>query len=244
MPRAFDPDTQHRNDYMVQEQTHACSPSPQRPRRRLNTPQYDAKFRGRNRRKFSIERLRIREIERLIEYRDGVVPDTDDADRPVWLVAQHMRGISPINLDGRLSQWCSRWAPYFPQEQIKKIADDVLAKPYFFCADTIGKLLGLKDEERKALGIRTIGAIDRDKKQRESDRAEAKLRRDRERALHQRRQRGVRPRSEYLRKSLSRTKPWEAEGISRRTWERHREARLAASKVANEAVQSERESSP
>jgi hypothetical protein len=176
-----------------------------------------------------VARLRIREIERLIERRDGVVPDTDDADRPVWLVAQHMREINHFDLRGRLSRWCSRWAPFFPKEQIKKIADKVVAKPYRFTADAIGKLMGLKDEERSALGITTIGAIDRDKKQRERDRAEAKLRRDRERALGKRRQRGVRPRSEYLRKSLSQTKPWEAEGISRRTWERRREARLAAS---------------
>jgi hypothetical protein len=143
---------------MVQE-LHDCPP--QRSRRRLHTPQYDAKFGDRNRRKFSLARLRIREIERLIEYRDGVVPDTDDADRPIWLVAQHMREISPINLHGRLSQCCSRWAPDFPEEQIKKIADKVVAKSYFFSADKIGKLLGLKDEERKALGIKE-GAGDKD----------------------------------------------------------------------------------
>ena len=37
-----------------------------------------------------------------------------------------------------------------------------------------------------------------------------------------RRKNGAKPREQ----SLSRTKPWEAEGISRRTWERRRDANL------------------
>ena len=34
------------------------------------------------------------------------------------------------------------------------------------------------------------------------------------------------PRAEWLARSLSRTKPWEAEGISRSTWERRRNKAL------------------
>jgi hypothetical protein len=44
----------------------------------------------------------------------------------------------------------------------------------------------------------------------------------------QRRAKGVKPRAVYLETSLSRTKPWEAEGISRRTWERRRDTLATA----------------
>ncbi len=40
-----------------------------------------------------------------------------------------------------------------------------------------------------------------------------------------RRDAGALPRQEYEARSLTRAKPWEAEGVSRRTWERRRAAR-------------------
>jgi hypothetical protein len=42
-----------------------------------------------------------------------------------------------------------------------------------------------------------------------------------------RRKAGVKPRDEYLAEALSATKPWEDEGICRRTWERRRAERRA-----------------
>jgi hypothetical protein len=59
----------------------------------------------------------------------------------------------------------------------------------------------------------------------------AKLRRQRDRAYQEqkRRERGARPQTQ----SLSQTRPWEAEKISRRTWERRRKnARVATSSAA------------
>jgi hypothetical protein len=51
----------------------------------------------------------------------------------------------------------------------------------------------------------------------------SKRQQDRARKAARRRAAGVAPRPEYLaQNSLSRTKPWEEEGISRRTWERRR----------------------
>ena len=41
-------------------------------------------------------------------------------------------------------------------------------------------------------------------------------------AAEKRIEKGIRPRSDYLARSLSRAAPWKAEGISRRTWERRR----------------------
>jgi hypothetical protein len=191
----------------------------------LYAPQYDESY-GRRRGtglRFNFPRCRINEIQKVIRHRHGVVPATDDADRYVWLVAEHMMQISPIRLGERLVMWASKWAPDMPKEQIEEIADGVLkGKGYSFGADRIAELLGVKEEEREALGITTIGAVDRLKAEREQDRVEKKLRRDREGAERRRREHGVLPRAEYLRGCLSQTQPWKAEGISERTWYRRR----------------------
>lgn len=46
--------------------------------------------------------------------------------------------------------------------------------------------------------------------------------RHRDREAKRRRSRGAKPRAEYEAQSISRAKPWEALGISRRTWFRRR----------------------
>jgi len=81
-------------------------------------------------------------------------------------------------------------------------------------ADDLGEYLRLTDRERTAWGIRTIGGHDVSKRQR-ALRCKQKAK---ERQARFRQQRGATPHA----RSLSRTKPWETEGISRRTWERHR----------------------
>ncbi len=59
--------------------------------------------------------------------------------------------------------------------------------------------------------------------------AEFRRAKDRDRQRRKRRKAGVKPRKVYLAGALSQSKPWEAEGISRRTWERRR----AKSRVAS-----------
>lgn len=83
-----------------------------------------------------------------------------------------------------------------------------------FNADKLGRYLRLSDAARSRTGIRTIGACDVSKRERTLRRKQ----RARERQERLRRRRGARPRSQ----SLSRVRPWEAEGISRRTWYRQR----------------------
>ena len=51
---------------------------------------------------------------------------------------------------------------------------------------------------------------------------EERQRADRERKRRQRREQGMKTREEYLAGALSVTRPWKAEGISRRSWYRRR----------------------
>jgi hypothetical protein len=76
----------------------------------------------------------------------------------------------------------------------------------------LGDHMNLTEADRQRIGIRTIGAIDMTPAERKQQR---KLR-DKERKCAGRRAKGAKPHEE----SKSRTKPWLADGISRRTWYR------------------------
>jgi hypothetical protein len=95
-------------------------------------------------------------------------------------------------------------------------------------ADRLAKFLGVTFELRQRVGLTTIGSVDVTKRQRKERRRE----RNRQAKEQRRRERGAQVRAEYEASSLSRTKPWVAQGISRRTWERrrkHTEATIDAS---------------
>lgn len=77
--------------------------------------------------------------------------------------------------------------------------------------------LNLKNRERERLGIRTIAPVDMTAAQLQEQRRAKKRARDERR----RRAEGRKPRESYLANSLSKKKPWEAEGISRRSWYRN-----------------------
>jgi hypothetical protein len=103
---------------------------------------------------------------------------------------------------------------------------------------TLGKLLDLSEDERADQKVTSIVAKD--------DTPEAKRARRllgwRTRKAIVRQAEGRIPRSEYEQESLSKSKPWELEGISRRTWERRR-AKADASvspSVYKESTQGER----
>jgi hypothetical protein len=81
-------------------------------------------------------------------------------------------------------------------------------------ADNLARWLGVTYDQRQRLGLTTIGSTNVGKRARK----ELRKRRWKLNAERRRRERGMRPQSQ----SLSRLKPWAAEGISRRTWERRR----------------------
>jgi hypothetical protein len=80
--------------------------------------------------------------------------------------------------------------------------------------DKIGELLGVTDATREAAKAWNIGTLGGSR----AARAKAAKERDRLRDERRRRAAGAAPQAE----SISRTKPWEVEGISRRTWYRRR----------------------
>ncbi len=188
---------------------------------------------GRRPRIYSRTAHRLREVERIIRFRHGVVPDTDDADRYLYQVAcciVDMRwkkvGRRPDRDEviDRMNLWCDVWAPDVSVKLRRDGVEEARSGGRIDDADECARRLRLSYSERMLLGITTIGSYDVGKRERTRRYKARKRERDRERARRKRAARGVRPREEYLRDSLSATQPWKTEGISRRTWERRRGA--------------------
>jgi hypothetical protein len=85
-------------------------------------------------------------------------------------------------------------------------------------ARTFGKFLGITYEQRRQCGITTFGPRTPPAIKREQNRMTQETKR---------RAKGSQPREQYEANSFTRTKPWEARGISRRTWERRRKRERA-----------------
>lgn len=178
-------------------------------------------------------RQRLAEIERIIKARHGGPCDTDDGEAYLDVALPHLVALpagtfptSPVVLwtwlmlprlvEVRGSEWlAAREAELRARDQ-----------PIRFKADTVAERLGVRNEERARLKLKTIGAIDRTARQRKADRRAydrewRRLRRAAERAAKAELEQAPRP------PSISSAKPWQAEGISRSSWYARR-ARAAA----------------
>ena len=188
--------------------------------------------RPRPKRHFDLTRLRLREIERIIESR-GVAFDTDDADLYLLPVAQcflkirqkKFGQVSPEALCEALEFWASERKRALPGELLRSVVGQAFAFPAPARADPLAVRLRLRDQERLALGLRTIGACDADRTERARRAKERKRLRERERSAAKRRAAGAVPRGRWLAGSLARTQPWLGEGVSKETWYRRRRAR-------------------
>ncbi len=156
--------------------------------------------------------LRLAEMERLFAHRYGCTLPDDDAGRDDLELALHHIAGAGIDVAHRCVSWARLWAPWMSKDAAKALAEQVIASLLHFRAAPLGRRLRLTKAERAVLKIRTIRAIDATEAP-----AQRKRRLDRDRKAKQRAEaRAARP------EPISRTKPWEAEGISRRTWYRRK----------------------
>jgi hypothetical protein len=161
-----------------------------------------------------ISRLRRKELQRLFLFRWGPTLPDDDAGRDDATVMANTLAQLPGDASHHIEMFLEVSAPWMTREDVDTMLATVLAKPLRFRADTLGARLGLREVERARLRIRTIGAIDLSKAERLARRRD----RQRRNRAQLRRTNGVRPRAIYEATSASRRRPWEALGISRRTW--------------------------
>ena len=175
---------------------------------------YDAKKRDRP--PVSIAALRISDLRRLFASRYGrILPDDDSGRDDAQIMAHH---IARRAGDHRklITAWLSLWAPWMPAAEVTSVITTVTTNPIRWRADKLAARLNLTEAERRLLRITTIGAVDMSKQERKQARRLRQRQRDRAR----RRRHGAKPRAEYEATSISKAKPWEALGISRRSWYR------------------------
>jgi hypothetical protein len=125
-------------------------------------------------------------------------------------------------------EWAAKWAPWMASDEAAALAEQIAMDPQWLKARPLGERLGLTDSERTRLDIRTIRPIDL------TDEAFVGRNRQKERE----RKAWERQRARAAKSApASQTKPWEAEGINRATWYRHRQkAKSATQKRATKSV--------
>jgi len=156
-----------------------------------------------------------REIERHGRHQGGA--DSDDL--PRWLIAWVWFNPQAKDQIGAVMECARRMGrERFTPADAEAVLEEAASTPKRMKADELAKWLGVTYVERQKLGLTRIGAKAVGKRSRT---ILPKLR-DRRAKERKRRGQGAVPRAEYEAQSLSKTQPWLAEKISRRTWERRR----------------------
>jgi hypothetical protein len=123
----------------------------------------------------------------------------------------------------KMEAFVDGWCPWMePGERQALLQETARSRPPRFTADALAQRLGVTYSVRQFLGLTLIGSIDVDKQERERLRRARDRERGRQRKELMRRAKGAKPRQQYLAGSLSQAKPWDVEGVSRRTWYRRR----------------------
>jgi hypothetical protein len=169
----------------------------------------------REREPVSLAALRIAELRRLYTARYGHALPDDDAGRDDALLMAHHLAKRP-EAERLIPAWLSLWCPWMAPDDVAAMTTKVVAKPLRWRADRLAARLNLNEAERRRLRITTIGACDLTRK----DRLARRKQRARDSQEARRRAAGAKSRAEYEANAVSRTKPWEALGMSRRTWYR------------------------
>jgi hypothetical protein len=173
-----------------------------------------------------MRRLRLGDLHRLLQdrCRGSILPD-DDAGRdylrelllPISIgpheAVKRSHAIEVWGPTDRMRREIELWAPWM-QEDEACLSPMWQRKPM---ARTLGDRLQVTFGERARLQLRTIGPCDMTEAAMAAIRKQKKRQRERLRRLSQ----GAKTRAEYLAASLSQTKPWLGQGVSRRTWERN-----------------------
>jgi hypothetical protein len=174
-------------------------------------------------RPWALATQRLSEIEKVMRSRHGSFVGGDDASSYLAPLASAVanerratmqkdgREASSSEIAAAVIAACRRWLPSLSLDEIEDEAHEVAESPRHERADAIGKALGVSFTERQALGLRTIGCRDLNKRQRKSAVKAAKV----ERQKAKRRAAGVKPRAEYEGNSVQAlAASW---GVSRQT---------------------------
>jgi hypothetical protein len=164
---------------------------------------------------------RIGELSKLArhDYPDGqgdyVLPETPTGQHLAFELITHLSR-SGQRTSAWIFQFCRERAPWLDPNEI----DFAHLQPRN--AQQLGRDLELIAANRAKLGITTIAPCDKTPERRAAERKEKRRERDRKRQAQKREEKRGQTREQYEASSISKAKPWEAAGVSRRTWYRKR----------------------
>jgi hypothetical protein len=184
------------------------TPAQVRAKRREIAMRYAARFGTKRER---IIAVRCGELRKILRNRHGaVLPDDVDSHVSLQILLRlGLRKGAAMTL-----------APWLDDDEIERL----WTRRVDMNPEAISEHLGLTDDERAGLHIKTIPPCDiakRDRKRQAKERHRARVR---ARAAAKRKARGAIPRPEYEATSKQRTKPWLIDGCSRATWYRRNRA--------------------
>jgi hypothetical protein len=168
-----------------------------------------------------LRRRRLGHLRRLLRDRCGSVLPDDDAGRdylkelllPISLGPSETVHWGPTD---RMRCAIEVWTPWMSEDEALELRLEVNAMPRWERwpnPKTLGQRLNVTYAERERLRLWAIDPCDMTK-------AAMKLMRKRKKRQRDKLRRQKQPRAEYLAASLSQTKPWKQEGISRASWYR------------------------
>jgi hypothetical protein len=164
----------------------------------------------------TLHRIRIGDLNKIFgecygtEAIDYQFPDDDAGRIDAMILARHYANGNP----NALARAVRHRLPWMAEAERQSLIEEALESPRFWGAEELAHDLQLTDKRRTELKIKSIGSIDMTKRQRNKRRKAKNT--EQHRAAD--RAKGVKPREQYLAEhTTNRDKPWEAEGISRRT---------------------------
>jgi hypothetical protein len=172
-----------------------------------------------------LRRIRLGDIKRLLLDRYGPTLPDDDAGRDDLFELLLCTSLRPASATRIMRNVIEVYAPWMTEREAEAVIQQVERIPPELRrrkAEYLGERFRLINDERERLAIRTIRPCDLTDEEIKERRKARKRQRQKREAERRRRRLGQRSRTAYLASSLSSTKPWLKEGISRRTWERRR----------------------
>ena len=170
-----------------------------------------------------VRRLRYACLIRLFRHRyRHELPDDDAGREDLWLLLQNV-SLATAGAEKKIRCAIETWAPWLSEEEAQERIDLLGLLTIYERTPTareLGERLRVTNAERVKLKLWQFKPIDVTDEELEAQRKARRL----ENKRAKRRAKGVRPREVYLAELASKPKPWIAEGISRRTWERRRKA--------------------
>ncbi|MGZ4862850.1 MAG: hypothetical protein ACXV2E_08740 [Halobacteriota archaeon] len=167
----------------------------------------------------TIRRLRYGALVRLFRDRYGhQLPDDDAGREDLWLLVTNV-SLAAAEPQKKMRHVIDVWAPWMSAAKCEAYVTRVWGLDIYERTRTareLGEQLRMTNGERERLKLWPFKPIDAT----DEEIAERRKARRNER----RRTKRGRTRAEYLANCMTRKRPWEAEGISRRTWERRRVA--------------------